>query len=195
MKIDSPSIFRCSGVSSHGLKMTEESKSSSDKRFCECGCQQEVSGFNYRTQKPNRFKSGHNMRGPTNHFWAGGSFITVRGYKKIKLWGHHRADKEGYVFEHIVIMENFLGRRITVDEHVHHINRDKHDNRIANLKVMNPTDHISHDRTVDMSKRVCPDCGRTTAEIGRVWFKQPDGNLLCPRDHKKRRRKEKANKS
>ena len=61
---------------------------------------------------------------------------TVAGYIKIYLPEHHRAQKDGYVLEHIVIMEQKIGKRIDRDECVHHINGIKDDNRIENLVVI-----------------------------------------------------------
>jgi hypothetical protein len=43
--------------------------------------------------------------------------------------------------EHRLAMENYLGRRLENNEHVHHINGDKVDNRIANLVVLTSSEH------------------------------------------------------
>ena len=43
--------------------------------------------------------------------------------------------------EHRHIMQEFLGRKLSNDEVVHHIDRDKLNNDIVNLAVMTKSDH------------------------------------------------------
>lgn len=57
---------------------------------------------------------------------------------------HPNRTKSNYVLHHRVVMENHLGRLLTENEVVHHLNEDKKDNRIENLEVMTKEEHGRH---------------------------------------------------
>lgn len=46
-----------------------------------------------------------------------------------------------YSYEHRMVMENHLGRKLNKNEHIHHINGNQLDNRIENLKIVSPSEH------------------------------------------------------
>src|SRR5579885_220318 len=59
-----------------------------------------------------------------------GRVIDKDGYVRLyRAWDHPRANAAGQVYEHIVVMEQALGRPISRQEHVHHKNGIRHDNR------------------------------------------------------------------
>lgn len=63
------------------------------------------------------------------------------GYMMAYVPDHPRAPAEGYIHEHVVIMERAIGRYLEPNEVVHHINGNKTDNRIENLKLMTRSEH------------------------------------------------------
>lgn len=65
------------------------------------------------------------------------------GFKRIKKSSGRVEIKtiNGFVLEHIFIMENELGRKLVKGEVVHHIDGDKLNNDIKNLKLMSSSDH------------------------------------------------------
>jgi hypothetical protein len=51
------------------------------------------------------------------------------------LPAHPQADKQGYVFEHRLVLEKKLGRMLSKEECSHHINGNCADNRSENLEA------------------------------------------------------------
>ena len=60
--------------------------------------------------------------------------LNGNGYRMISRNGHQ-------VLEHRDIMETHLGRRLGTNEVVHHVNKDRLDNRLENLRVMTRREH------------------------------------------------------
>ena len=63
------------------------------------------------------------------------------GYMAIYFPEHPQANSEGFIMEHHLVMECFIGRHLREDEVVHHINHIRDDNRLENLKLMTFTEH------------------------------------------------------
>jgi len=77
-----------------------------------------------------------------------GGFIVPSKFATLR-WGNTKT-KDGYLVSrykgkltrvHRVVMEKYLGRELTKDEVVHHIDHNKQNNHISNLEVMTSKEH------------------------------------------------------
>lgn len=95
---------------------------------------------------------------------------------------HPKANKHGYVLHHRVIVENHLGRLLNSDEEVHHINGNKHDNRVENLQVMKKGQHQRYHALKQGAKYVdlkCPNCGKLFSKRRGSTFLAKKGLYTC----------------
>jgi hypothetical protein len=84
------------------------------------------------------------QRGRRNGHWKGGYGVTDSGYVKVCCPDHPHKDARGYVFEHRLVMEGMLGRYLTEEEVIHHMDYDQKNNRIENLVLFpNQKAHIA----------------------------------------------------
>jgi hypothetical protein len=88
--------------------------------------------------------------GPEHPRWAGGVSRNGAGY----VWDSVEPDdplyEMGYdvpgrrrrqVLQHRLVLARHLGRPLSPDEHVHHINRNRADNRLENLQLLSREEH------------------------------------------------------
>jgi hypothetical protein len=67
---------------------------------------------------------------------AGSPYQDAKGYVLVCRPGHPNAmTRDGYVYEHRLVMSETLGRPLRTGENVHHINGVKDDNRPENLEL------------------------------------------------------------
>lgn len=101
--------------------------------------------------------------------WKGGISKTELGYILIRKSDHPFAKKNGYVLEHRLVMENYLGRLLKPNEIVHHISGDITDNRIENLKL---TTQPVHAHFHSKKNRVCSVSNCTKKHLARSFCKK-----------------------
>lgn len=105
------------------------------------------------------------LKGQLSHKFKGGYVHNKLGYRLVM-------DNGRKVYEHRMIMEKHLGRRLTSDEVVHHINGNKIDNRIENLKLLN---HQQHQAEHHVGLKRCRK-GHLYSEVG---FYSTEGIRRC----------------
>lgn len=74
-----------------------------------------------------------------NGFWI------ENGYRVISIKGKP-------IKEHINVMQNYIGRKLKKNEVVHHINHNRKDNKIENLRLMTRSDHQSLHRKEQLER-------------------------------------------
>ena len=107
---------------------------------CECGTERVVASITLRDGRSrscgclkSELNQARTMENGTN--WRGGRSVDDSGYVLLYQPEHHRAKTNGYVREHIVVMESHLGRRLLPHETVHHKNGERANNAIGNLEL------------------------------------------------------------
>jgi hypothetical protein len=92
-----------------------------------------ASRFEIREMRP--YKG--NRKGPENPYWRGGKYKDhTSGYIWVYNPDHPSCTKKGYVLEHRLIVEKFIGRYLRTNEIIHHKNKIKDDNKLKNLEMI-----------------------------------------------------------
>lgn len=129
-----------------------EAKSTSKKRRwlcrCDCGREQIVLGHTLQSGSSRGCLScrAQCRKGNLNSNWKGGKWKSKDGYVNVPLGLKY---EDGYIAEHRLVMQKFLGRELQYKETVHHKNGIRHDNRLENLELWS-SHHPSGQRVSDL---------------------------------------------
>ena len=88
-------------------------------------------------------------------------------YLFVIVHGHPMADSRGRVLEHRYVMAEHLGRMLTTDEIVHHLDENTRNNDISNLALMLRGEHTNHHCPAFRVDLVCPYCARPFVRVRR----------------------------
>ena len=120
--------------------------------------------------------------GSANHNWAGGRYQLGSGYVAINT------GIGTYALEHRAVMEGHLGRPLRPDEHVHHRNGIKSDNRLENLEILSVADHARRHAPGRRESRwieiPCTGCGCALTRLASQVRRNPSPfcSRACYRD-------------
>ena len=101
--------------------------------ICEAVSRRKRNAANSR--KKYRIKKGIDPNTPITKKPKGSGWIRKDGYKIVYKKNHPNARANGSLFEHWIVMSEYLGRPLRKGENVHHKNGIRDDNRIENLEL------------------------------------------------------------
>lgn len=152
-----------------------------------------------------RRKMGIKPTGEDSWSWKGGRRINADGYVELFIPNHPRTRANGYVFEHIIILEKKIGRSLLSGEETHHKDEDRQNNLPENLQLVTHMEHLMiHGATREKHGKylICPVCQksfyvktshvekRTTCSIGcagvlfRRYYKGKPRDYRIPQHEK-----------
>lgn len=109
----------------------------------------------------------------------------LNGYRLIFLPTHHRAmsnsNWDGYVYEHLVVAEENIGRTLRDEEVVHHLNGNRGDNRHNNLLVLEKTEHGRLHAWIDSGATGLETSSKNRVNSMKTKDKEPSFCELCLR--------------
>lgn len=106
--------------------------------------------------------------------WKGGRYISSKGYHYLYKPNHHFATKDGYVFEHRIVWEEYHNAVLLPWGDIHHRDHDKLNNKIENLDAMIHGKHTTLTNTKHFSNVCCHYCNDSKTYIKKngkpMWY-------------------------
>lgn len=103
----------------------------------------------------------------------GQQFKTNNGYIVVYQPDHPRSNAQGFVFEHILILEKKLGRKLLYTEDPHHINLEPDDNKEDNLIALTKSQHRTIHQRIRRMRKLGMDIPLTWEKQARLLDKVP----------------------
>jgi hypothetical protein len=127
-------ITKICKVCGNKFKIKSRIKWSKKAKYCSRKC-----CLNSSAIKKTQFQKGHKKSNlSSNAQWKGGKIIDEKGYIRIRF------SPNKWQYEHRIVMEKHLGRKLRKSEQIHHIDSNKINNVISNLILFpNPRAHTN----------------------------------------------------
>ena len=103
-------------------------------KYCSVKCRA-IKQVGNKLSKKTRKRMSQSRMGHKNYNWKDGKFKNFSGYILVLSPAHPFHNHSNYVYEHRLVTEAQIGRYLTPEETVHHLNEIKDDNRPRNLMV------------------------------------------------------------
>lgn len=161
---------------------------------CACGrCNEIITRFD-KWNVPRQFKGRHSKPRKSNikkGWYIHNNYIFLYAPER----PNH--DKRGYVQLHRLIMEDIIGRYLTKEEVIHHIDGNRTNNFEENIELIeNNRIHLytKHNIGIDFTGRKCRVCNGVKTRIRREngkpnWFGNKTDGFLCSSCYEKLRNK------
>lgn len=107
----------------------------------------------------------------------------LNGYRTIYIPEHPKSmlsdNWKGFVYEHTVVAEKKLGRTISEDEVVHHLDNNPLNNKYENLMVLTRGQHFQLHRWIDKIKPFIKDTEYYHDRQSEMQAKEPEYCRIC----------------
>lgn len=107
-------------------------------------------------------------RGERNGRWKGGTWITSKGYRMVKVTVDHpcnRCGRRGYAPEHLLVFWQATGRLPAPGHDIHHRDEDKLNNVWSNLEERPKDVHGRTHLTPERAREIGRKGGKATARM------------------------------
>ncbi len=102
-------------------------------------------------------------------------------YILVRVLGHPKGGKDGYIYEHRFVMEQAVGRFLKSSEFVHHRNANKKDNHLSNLEITSPSEHSRRHKEKPKKVFKCTRCRKKVYRTAAQSLNRGTKDFYCSR--------------